>query len=132
MNNKQIEVIASYGIYCLNRQEQLLRTYCKIRREYWELAIVTFVTIVAIGCAIASIVCATMELFDGWAAALVFILDGISAGMFIVYAKVTADSIHAKKTFIAERRDINNTLTDITDVINLLEDREDDTAEDEQ
>lgn len=101
-----------------------------MRREYWELAIVIILTIAATGCALASIACATMELFDGWAAALVFILDGICAAVFAVYAKVTLDNIHEAKSYIAEANSIPNALEDIVKIVNIL--NEDDTEEDEQ
>ena len=129
-NIKMITILSDYAIFCLERQKQVLKAYRKIHREYWELAIVIILTIAATGCAIASIVCATMEIFDGWAAALVFILDGICAAMFGVYAKVTSDNIHEAKSFIAEANSIPNALEDIVKIVNIL--NEDDTEEDEQ
>lgn len=128
-NIKLITILSDYGIFCLERQNDVLKAYRKIRREYWELAIVILLTIAATGCAIASIVCATMEIFDGWAAALVFILDGICAAVFAVYAKVTSDNIHEAKSFIAEANSIPNALEDIVKIVNILND---DTEEEEQ
>ena len=129
-NIKLITVLSDYGIFCLERQNDVLKAYRKIHREYWELAIAILLTIAATGCAIASIVCATMEIFDGWAAALVFILDGICAAMFAVYSKVTSDNIHEAKAFIAKASSIPTTLEDIAYIVNSL--NEDDTEEDEQ
>lgn len=102
-----------------------------MHREYWELAIVIILCIAAIGCAVGSIVCAMMELFDGWASALVFILDGICAAMFAVYAKVTVDHINEAKAFIAKASSIPTILEDIAYIVDCLND-EDDTEEDEQ
>ena len=130
-NIKLITLLSDYGIFCLNRQETVLKAYRKMRREYLELAIAIILTIAATGCATASIVCATMEIFDGWAAALVFILDGICAAIFTIYSKVTVDNIHEAKAFIAKASSIPTTLEDIAYIINSLND-EDDTAEDEQ
>ena len=127
---KMITLLSDYGIFCLERQNDVLKAYRKMRREYWELAIVIILTIAATGCALASIACATMELFDGWAAALVFILDGICAAVFAVYAKVTLDNIHEAKSFIAEANSIPNALEDIVKIVNIL--LEDDTEEEEQ
>ena len=127
---KMITLLSDYGIFCLERQNDVLKAYRKMRREYWELAIVILLTIAATGCALASIACATMELFDGWAAALVFILDGICAAVFAVYAKVTLDNIHEAKSFIAEANSIPNALEDIVKIVNIL--LEDDTEEEEQ
>ena len=123
-------MLSDYAIFCLERQQNVLAAYRKMHREYWELAIVIILTIAATGCAIASIVCATMEIFDGWAAALVFILDGICAAMFAVYAKVTVDRINEAKTFIAKANSIPNALEDVVNIVNSL--NEDNTEEDEQ
>ena len=61
---------------------------------------------------------------------MVFILDGICAAMFAVYAKVTVDHINEAKTYIAEVNSIPNTLEDVVNIVNSL--NEDDTEEDEQ
>ena len=129
-NIKLITILSDYGIFCLERQNDVLKAYRKIHREYWELAIVIILTIAATGCAIASIVCATMEIFDGWAAALVFILDGICAAIFAIYSKVTVDNIHEAKAFIANASSIPTTLEDIASIVNSL--NEDNTEEEEQ
>ena len=129
-NIKLITVLSDYGIFCLERQNDVLKAYRKMYREYWELAIVIILAIAATGCAIASIVCAMMELFDGWASALVFILDGICAAMFAVYAKVTVDHINEAKAFIAKASSIPTTLEDIAYIVDCL--NEDNTEEEEQ
>lgn len=131
MNNKQIEVIASYGIYCLNRQEQLLNTYRKLRREYVDLTFILLGILASITVDALSIWCAVTRLVDAWVPAMITIAIGALVVMLVVSANVTAGHITKYKQFIAESRDVNNTLTDITDVINLLEDREG-TEEDEQ
>lgn len=120
-NIKLVTILSDYGIFCLERQKQVLATYRKMRREYWELAIVIILAIAAIGCAIGSVVCAMMELFDGWASALVFILDGICAAMFGIYAKVTVDHINEAKAFIAKASDVTTTLDDIVYLANSME-----------
>ena len=129
-NIKLITVLSDSAIFCLERQSDVLKAYRKMHREYWELAIAIILTIAATGCAIASIVCATMEIFDGWAAALVFILDGICAAMFAIYSKVTVDNIHEAKAFIAKASSIPTTLEDIAYIVNSL--NEDDTEEEER
>lgn len=127
---KLITILSDYGIFCLKRQQDVLKAYRKMCREYWELAIVIILTIAATGCAIGSVVCAMMELFDGWAAALVLILDGICAAVFRVYAKVTSDNIHEAKSFIAKANSIPDVLDDVVKIVNILND--DDAEEDEQ
>ena len=127
---KLITLLSDYGIFCLERQQSVLKAYRKMHREYWELAIVILLAIAATGCAIGSVVCAMMELFDGWAAALVFILDGICAAMFAIYAKVTVDHIHEAKAFIVKASSIPTTLEDIAYIVDCLNDE--DNTEDEQ
>lgn len=120
-NIKLVTLLSDYGIFCLERQKQVLATYRKMRREYWELTIVILLAIAATGCAIGSVVCAMTELFDGWASALVFILDGICAAMFGIYAKVTVDRINEAKAFIAKASDVATTLDDIVYIANSME-----------
>lgn len=127
-NIEFITLLSDYAIFCLERQTDVLKAYRKLRREYWELAIVILLAIAATGCAIGSVVCAMMELFDGWAAALVFILDGICAAMFGIYAKVTVDHINEAKAFIAKASDVHTTLGDIAYIVDCLND--DDNKED--
>ena len=131
-NIKLVTILSDYGIFCLERQKQVLATYRKIQREYWELAIVILLAIAATGCAIGSVVCAMMELFDGWASALVFILDGICAAMFGIYAKVTVDRINEAKSFIAKASDVATTLEDIVYIVDCINNDTEDTEEDEQ
>ena len=130
-NIEFITLLSDYAIFCLERQNDVLKAYRKMHREYWELAIVILLAIAATGCAIGSVVCAMMEIFDGWASALVFILDGICAAMFGIYAKVTVDHINEAKAFIAKASDVHTTLGDIAYIVNSLND-EDDTEEEEQ
>ena len=129
-NIEFITLLSDYAIFCLERQNDVLKAYRKMHREYWELAIVILLAIAATGCAIGSVVCAMMEIFDGWASALVFILDGICAAMFGIYAKVTVDHINEAKAFIAKASDVHTTLGDIAYIVNSL--NEDNTEEDEQ
>ena len=131
-NIKLITILSDYAIFCIERQKEVLKAYRKMQREYWELAIVIILAIAATGCAIASIVCATMEIFDGWAAALVFILDGICAAMFVVYAKVTVDHINEAKAFIAKASDVPTTLGDIAYIVECLNNEYTDNTEEEE
>lgn len=130
-NIELITLLSDYAIFCLERQTDVLKAYRKMHREYWELAIVILLAIAATGCAIGSVVCAMMELFDGWAAALVFILDGICAAMFGIYAKVTVDHINEAKAFIVKASDVHTTLGDIAYIVDCMN-NEDDTEEEEQ
>lgn len=124
-NTTQTEMLTNYAIFCLERQRDVLKAYRRLRREYWELAIAILLTIVAVACALASIACATMRIFDGWAAAMVFILDGISAAMFVIYAKVSLDNIHDAKAFIVEANNVYTTLEDIIYIVDRMNNEED-------
>jgi hypothetical protein len=129
-NIKLVTILSDYGIFCLERQKNVLTAYRKMRCECWELAIIILATLVGIASAIAGVVYAALGLFEAWAAVLTFILDCILTGMFVLYAAATADSIRTKKTFIAEASSIPTTLEDIVYIVNSL--NEDDTEEDEQ
>nr|DAQ10501.1 MAG TPA: hypothetical protein [Caudoviricetes sp.] len=129
-NIKLITLLSDYGIFCLERQKNVLTAYRKMRREYWELAIIILATLASIACAIASVVYAALGLFEVWAAVLTFILGCVLTSMFVIYAVATVDSIRTKKTFIAEANSIPTTLEDIIYIVNSL--NEDDTEEDEQ
>lgn len=132
MNNKQLEVLVSYGIYCLNRQENVLSTYRKIHREYFELAAIIATIIVSVAVIIASIWCAAIRLIDTWLPAVLIVALGAFIALLGIAAKATINSIASYKQFLAESRDITNTMTDITDVINLLELRQDVATEEDK
>ena len=128
MDNKHIEVIVSYGIYCLNRQEQLLDTYRKLRRAYLDLTFIIVCMVVSFAGILASISFAVTGYLDGWVPVLLTVTIGAFIALLVMALKAILGNIDAYKRFIAESRDINNTLTDIADVLNLLEDK--DTQED--
>ena len=129
MDNKHLNVIVSYGMYCLDRQEQLLNTYRKLRREYLDLTFIILCMVASFAGILASISFAVTGYLDGWVPVLLTITIGAFIALLIVALKATLVNLDEHKRFIAESRDINNTLVDIVDVINLLED---DTEEDEQ
>ena len=128
MDNKHIEVIVSYGMYCLNRQEQLLNTYRKLRRAYVDLTFIIVCMVVSFAGILASISFAVTGYLDGWVPVLLTVTIGAFIALLVMALKAILGNIDAYKQFIAESRDINNTLTDIADVLNLLEDK--DTQED--
>ena len=128
MDNKHIEVIVSYGIYCLNRQEQLLNTYRKLRQAYLDLTFIIVCMVIGFAGILASISFAVTGYLDGWVPVLLTVTIGAFIALLVMALKAILGNIDAYKQFIAESRDINNTLTDIADVLNLLEDK--DTQED--
>ena len=130
MDNKHIEVIVSYGIYCLNRQEQLLNTYRKLRREYLDLTFIILCMVASFAAVLASISFAVTGYLDGWVPVLLTITIGAFIALLVMALKATLANIDEHKRFIAESRDINNTLSDIADVLSLLDGK--DIQEDEQ
>ena len=130
MDNKHIEVIVSYGIYCLNRQEQLLNTCRKLRREYLDLTFIILCMVASFAAILASISFAVTGYLDGWVPVLLTVTIGAFIALLVMALKATLANIDEHKRFIAESRDINNTLTDIADVLNLLDGK--DTQEDKQ
>ena len=78
---------------------------------------------------LASISFAVTGYLDGWVPVLLTITIGAFIALLVMALKATLVNIDEHKRFIAESRDINNTLADIVDVINLLEDN---TEEEEQ
>lgn len=130
MDNKRIEVVVSYGIYCLNRQEQLLNTYRKLRREYLDLTFIILCMVASFAAILASISFAVTGYLDGWVPVLLTITIGAFIALLVMALKATLVNIDEHKRFIAESRDINNTLADIADVLSLLDGK--DIQEDEQ
>lgn len=130
MDNKHIEVIVSYGIYCLNRQEQLLNTYRKLRREYLDLTFIILCMVASFAAILASISFAVTGYLDGWVPVLLTITIGAFIALLVMALKATIVNIDEHKRFIAESRDINNTLADIADVLSLLDGK--DIQEEEQ
>ena len=130
MDNKHIEVIVSYGIYCLNRQEQLLNTCRKLRREYLDLTFIILCMVASFAAILASISFAVTGYLDGWVPVLLTVTIGAFIALLVMALKATLANIDEHKRFIAESRDINNTLADIADVLNLLDGK--DTQEDKQ
>lgn len=121
MDNKQIEVVVSYGIYCLNRQEQLLNTYRKLRREYLDLTFIILCMVASFAAILASISFAVTGYLDGWVPVLLTVTIGAFIALLVMALKATLANIDEHKRFIAESRDINNTMADITDVLSLLD-----------
>ena len=128
MDNKHIEVVVSYGMYCLNRQEQLLNTYRKLRREYLDFTFIILCMVASFATILASISFAVTGYLDGWVPVLLTITIGAFVALLVMALKATLSNIDEHKRFIAESRDINNTLADIADVLSLLDGK--DTQED--
>lgn len=129
-NIKLITILSDYAIFCLERQQNVLKAYRKIRRERWDfVGIILGIIVCAVTIAL-SIWGAVLEYIDGWVPAVIIGPAGAFMGLLIITAKTPLDNIHEAKTFIAEVNSIPNALEDVVNIVNSL--NEDDTEEDEQ
>ena len=129
-NIKLITLLSDYAIYCLERQQNVLKAYRKIRRERWDFVGIILGIIVCAAAIMLSIWGSVVELIDGWVPAVIIGPAGAFMGLLIITAKTPLDNIHEAKTFIAEVNSIPNALEDVVNIVNSL--NEDDTEEDEQ
>lgn len=125
-NATQAEMLTNYAIFCLERQKDVLIAYRKIQREHLELACLTFFIIVSMATIVASIWCAVAELLDTWVPVVITISVGIFIAIVIVAVKVTLDTIHEYKAFIAKANNVYTTLEDIIYIVNRMNDLEED------
>ena len=130
-NIKLITILSDYAIFCLERQQNVLKAYRKIRRERWDFVGVILGIIVCAAAIMASIWCAVADIIDGWVPAVIIGPAGAFIGMLIITAKTPLDNIHEAKTYIAEVNSIPNVLEDVVNIVDCLND-EDDTEEEEQ
>lgn len=128
---KLITLLSDYAIFCLDRQETMLKTYRKRHRSYWQVSIDAFIVTMAIAGIIAAIWCAIIEYIDSWLAVLLTVLYGVAIAIFITDCKATSDLITAYNRYLKQASSIPAALEDIAYIVNSLND-EDDTEEDEQ
>lgn len=128
-NIKLITILSDYAIYCLERQQNVLKAYRKIRRERWDFVGIILGIVVCAAAIMLSIWGSVVELIDGWVPAVIIGPAGAFMGLLIITAKTPLDNIHEAKTFIAEVNSIPNALEDVVNIVNSL--NEDDTEEDE-
>lgn len=130
-NIKLITILSDYAIFCIERQQNVLKAYRKIRRERWDFIGVILGIIVCAAAIMASIWLAVADIIDGWVPAVIIVPAGAFIGMLIITAKTVLDNIHEAKTYIAEVNSIPNALEDVANIVNSLNDWED-KEEDEQ
>ena len=129
-NIKLITVLSDYAIFCLERQETMLKIYRKRHRSYWQVSIDAFIVTLAIAGIIASIWCAIIEYIDGWLAVLLTVLYGVAIAIFVIDCKATCDLVTEYNRYLKQASSIPNALEDVVNIVNSL--NEDDTEEDEQ
>lgn len=129
-NIKLITLLSDYAIFCLERQQNVLKAYRKIRRERWDFVGIILGIIVCAAAIMLSIWGSVLEYIDGWVPAVIIGPAGAFMGLLIITAKTPLDNIHEAKTYIAEVNSIPNALEDVVNIVNSL--NEDDTEEEEQ
>ena len=132
MNNiKLITILSDYAIFCLERQQNVLKAYRKRHRSYWQVFIDAFIVTLAIAGIIAAIWCAIIDYIDDWLAVLLTVLYGVAIAIFVIDCKSTCDLVTEYNRYLKQASSIPAALEDIAYIVNSLND-EDDTEEDEQ
>ena len=130
-NIKLITILSDYAIFCLDRQETMLKIYRKRQRSYWQVSIDAFIVTLAIAGIIAAIWCAIIDYIDGWLAVLLTVLYGIAIAIFVIDCKTTCDLVTSYNRYLKQASSIPAALEDIAYIVNSLND-EDNTEEEEQ
>lgn len=130
-NIKLITLLSDYAIFCLDRQETMLKVYRKRQRSLWQVSIDAFIVTLAIAGIIAAIWCAIIDYIDGWLAVLLTVLYGVAIAIFVTDCKATSELITAYNRYLKQASSIPAALEDIAYIVNSLND-EDNTEEDEQ
>ena len=129
-NNKLITMLSDYAIFCLDRQETMLKIYRKRQRSYWQVFIDAFIVTAAFAGIIAAIWCAIIEYIDGWLAVLLTVLYGIAIAIFVTDCKATCDLVTSYNRYLKQASSIPAALEDIAYIVNSM--NENNTEEDEQ
>ena len=130
-NIKLITILSDYAIFCLDRQETMLKIYSKRHRSYWQVFIDAFIVTLAIAGIIAAIWCAIIEYIDGWLAVLLTVLYGVAIAIFVIDCKATCDLVTEYNRYLKQASSIPAALEDVVNIVNSLND-EDNTEEEEQ
>ena len=129
-NIELITLLSDYAIFCLDRQETMLKVYRKRQRSLWQVSIDAFIVTMAIAGIIAAIWCAAIEYIDGWLAILLTVLYGVAIAIFVIDCKATCELITAYNRYLKQASSIPAALEDVVNIVNSL--NEDDTEEEEQ
>ena len=129
-NIELITVLSDYAIFCLDRQEMMLKIYRKRQRSLWQVSIDAFIVTMAIAGIIAAIWCAAIDYIDGWLAVLLTVLYGVAIAIFVIDCKATSELITAYNRYLKQASSIPAALEDVAYIVNSLND--DNTEEDEQ
>ena len=133
-NIELITVLSDYAIFCIDRQETMLKVYRKRQRSYWQVFIDAFIATIAIAGIIAAIWCAAIEYIDGWLAVLLTVLYGVAIAIFVTDCKATCELITSYNRYLKQASSIPAALNDISYIVDYVngEYTSNDTEEEEQ
>ena len=131
-NIELITILSDYAIFCLDRQETMLKVYRKRHRSYWQVFIDAFIVTLAIAGIIASIWCAIIEYIDGWLAVLLTVLYGVAIAIFVTDCKATCDLVTSYNRYLKQASSIPAALEDIAYIVEQLDTSNDNIEEEEQ
>ena len=131
-NIELITLLSDYAIFCLDRQETMLKIYRKRQRSLWQVFIDAFIVTLAVAGIIAAIWCAIVENIDGWLAVLLTVLYGVAIAIFVTDCKATCDLVTSYNRYLKQASSIPAALEDVAYIVEQLNTSNDDTEEDEQ
>ena len=131
-NIELITLLSDYAIFCLDRQETMLKVYRKRQRSLWQVSIDAFIVTMALAGIIAAIWCAAIDYLDGWLAVLLTVLYGVAIAIFVTDCKATCELITAYNRYLKQASSIPAALEDIAYIVEQLYTSNDNTEEDEQ
>lgn len=130
-NVELMTLLSDYAIFCIDRQETMLKVYRKRQRSLWQVSIDAFIVTLAIAGIIAAIWCAAIDYIDGWLAVLLTVLYGVAIAIFVTDCKATCDLITSYNRYLKQASSISAALNDVAYIVEQL-DTSNDTQEDEQ
>lgn len=130
-NIELITVLSDYAIFCIDRQETMLKVYRKRQRSYWQVTIDAFIATMALAGVIAAIWCAVIEYIDGWLSVLLTVLYGIAIAIFVTDCKSTCELITSYNRYLKQASSIPAALNDVAYIVEQL-DTSNNTEEEEQ
>lgn len=121
-NVELITALSDYAIFCIDRQETMLKIYRKRQRSYWQVSIDSFIATMALAGIIAAIWCAIIDYIDGWLAVLLTVLYGVAIAIFVTDCKATCELITSYNRYLKQASSIPAALEDVVNIVNSLND----------
>lgn len=131
-NIELITLLSDYAIFCIDRQETMLKIYRKRQRSLWQVSIDAFIVTLAIAGIIAAIWCAAIDYIDGWLTVLLTVLYGVAIAIFVTDCKATCELITSYNRYLKQASSIPAALEDIAYIVEQLDTSKDNIQEDEQ